>query len=272
MAERQFNNVKLTSVFSEATSRENIKSGETLGILFGKVQKYFTEFETYENNLSTHVGDKKNPHNVTKDQVGLSNVENKSSANIRSEITSTDISDALTYTPVSPDDLSTVSDVADSASSKADEALARNNFTDEHKSKLESITNPMSIKGTVTSIDLLPTEAEIGWFYFVGAEGATTFDEYVYTENGTWEFVGTSEEGVDLANYYDKEQIDNLLSGKLDNTTTYALSDSVGGSALQAVADENGENIAENFSSIKSTIGDIQTVLATVVEVTEEDV
>jgi len=66
--------------------------------------------------------------------------------------------------------------------------------------------------------------------------------------------------------------MNSAINNKLDNTTTYALSDSVGGSALKAVADENGENIAGNFSSIKSTIGDIQTVLATVVEVNEEGV
>lgn len=64
--------------------------------------------------------------------------------------------------------------------------------------------------------------------------------------------------------------MNSAINNKLDNTTTYALSDSVGGSALQAVADENGENIAENFNSIKSTIGDIQAVLATIVEVNEE--
>lgn len=66
--------------------------------------------------------------------------------------------------------------------------------------------------------------------------------------------------------------MNSAINKKLDNTTKYALSDSVGGSALKAVADENGENIAENFNSLRATIGDIQTVLATVVEVNEEGV
>ena len=40
-----------------------------------------------------------NPHNVTKSQIGLSNVENKSGATIRSEMTKEEVVDALGYTP-----------------------------------------------------------------------------------------------------------------------------------------------------------------------------
>ena len=108
--------------------------------------------------LAAHLGDKSNPHAVTKEQIGLGNVENKSAAEILGELSGEDVKTALGYTP-------------------------------------------------------------------------------------------------------SKEHAHN-----------YAASESEGGAALRAVADENGENIAGNFSSIKSTIGNIQTVLATVVEVTEEDV
>nr|WP_309101688.1 hypothetical protein [Fredinandcohnia onubensis] len=41
-----------------------------------------------------------NPHNTTKSDVGLGNVENKSSATIRSEITSKNVTDGLGFTPV----------------------------------------------------------------------------------------------------------------------------------------------------------------------------
>ena len=41
-----------------------------------------------------------NPHGVTKSDVGLGNVENKSSADIREEITSDNVTDALGYTPM----------------------------------------------------------------------------------------------------------------------------------------------------------------------------
>ena len=57
--------------------------------------------------LSTHTSNKSNPHSVTKAQVGLGNVENKSSATIRGEITSKNVTDALGYTPVTPTEFST---------------------------------------------------------------------------------------------------------------------------------------------------------------------
>ena len=53
-----------------------------------------------ENNLNSHTLNKSNPHEVTKEQIGLSNVENKSSATIRSELTKENIVDGLGYTPI----------------------------------------------------------------------------------------------------------------------------------------------------------------------------
>ena len=50
-------------------------------------------------NLSAHTGNTSNPHSVTATQVGLTNVEDKSSATIRSEITSSNVTTALGYTP-----------------------------------------------------------------------------------------------------------------------------------------------------------------------------
>lgn len=53
--------------------------------------------------LSSHTGNKSNPHNVTKSQIGLGSVENKSSATIRGEITKQNVTDALGYTPPTQD-------------------------------------------------------------------------------------------------------------------------------------------------------------------------
>ena len=52
-----------------------------------------------QSKLDTHTNNQSNPHGVTKSQIGLGNVENKSSANIRSEITKQNIVDALGYEP-----------------------------------------------------------------------------------------------------------------------------------------------------------------------------
>jgi len=50
--------------------------------------------------LTSHTGNTSNPHSVTKSQVGLGKVDNKSSATIRGEITSANVTSALGYTPV----------------------------------------------------------------------------------------------------------------------------------------------------------------------------
>lgn len=49
--------------------------------------------------LSAHTGDKANPHGVTKEQIGLGNAENKSSAEILGELTGENVKTALGYTP-----------------------------------------------------------------------------------------------------------------------------------------------------------------------------
>lgn len=50
-----------------------------------------------------------NPHGVTKSDVGLGNVENKSSADIRNDITKANVTRALGYTPANQTDLNTLS-------------------------------------------------------------------------------------------------------------------------------------------------------------------
>lgn len=47
-----------------------------------------------------HTENTSNPHSVTKSQIGLENVENKSSATIRGELTSGNVTSALGYTPI----------------------------------------------------------------------------------------------------------------------------------------------------------------------------
>lgn len=54
-------------------------------------------------NAYLHISKTNNPHNVTKSQLGLENVENKNSATIRSELTKANVTDALGYTPPTSD-------------------------------------------------------------------------------------------------------------------------------------------------------------------------
>ena len=71
---------------------------------FRNIPKGFTEFDNaldeINSNLSSHTSNTSNPHSVTKAQVGLGNVENKSSVTIRGEITKSNVTTALGYTPL----------------------------------------------------------------------------------------------------------------------------------------------------------------------------
>ena len=113
--------------FTQSSSRSNLTSGDTLKTAFGKLSKWFVDlkavaFSGSYNDLSNKPTTLKNPKsltirqnggnqteydgsialtvNITKAGIGLGNVENKSSATIRSELTSSDIEDALGYTPI----------------------------------------------------------------------------------------------------------------------------------------------------------------------------
>lgn len=59
-----------------------------------------------------HIAATNNPHGVTASQVGLGNVENKSSATIRSELTSSNVTTALGYTPVNPNTIGAANGIA----------------------------------------------------------------------------------------------------------------------------------------------------------------
>ena len=68
-----------------------------LGTVIDEVKKLISSID---NKYNSHILNKSNPHKVTKEQIGLSNVENKSSATIRSELTKENIVDGLGYTPI----------------------------------------------------------------------------------------------------------------------------------------------------------------------------
>ena len=62
-----------TPNYEVATELESLSSGEKISIAFGKIKKAILE-------LISHLGNKNNPHEVTKEQVGLGNVDNTSDA------------------------------------------------------------------------------------------------------------------------------------------------------------------------------------------------
>ena len=162
--------------------------------------------------------------------------------------------------------LNNVKTTAETAETKADSALARNIFTDEEKAKLANITNPIIIKGRVDTAQDLPTEAKIGWFYFVGLENASSYEEYCYSEKG-WEYIGLSKEGVDLSDYYTKEQIDttvnelkaidNSLGTRIDNVDSKASAAKIKAEEGVAKADNALTKASSNTTDINSLKTDV---------------
>ncbi len=85
---------------------EYVKLKTDLTDALTKEQGRATQAEnTISDNLVAHSADKENPHAITKVQLGLGNVENKSSADIRDEITKTNVTDALGYEPYTPNEV-----------------------------------------------------------------------------------------------------------------------------------------------------------------------
>lgn len=71
----------------------------------------------------------------------------------------------------------------------------------------------------VEVVQTLPESGEANTIYFVPKEGGANpdvYDEYMYI-NSAWEKIGSTE--VDLSNYYNKTEVDGLLSGKQDKLT-----------------------------------------------------
>lgn len=82
-----------------------LNSGKKLDsayIIFGKTENTVyngADGAALEQSLSNHLSDITNPHKVTKEQVGLENVENKNSETIRGELTKQNVVDALGFEP-----------------------------------------------------------------------------------------------------------------------------------------------------------------------------
>ena len=68
------------------------------------------------------------------------------------------------------------------------------------------LVNPMILKGRVNTVNDLPANPEIGWMYMVGLSTDTEFQEYMYTADQRWEFIG-----------YNTITIDSTLSDTSEN-------------------------------------------------------
>ncbi|GEM_PF-3373759 len=87
---------------ADVSAYESTLSGATTNVPYSSAVKAAIDAAAGDaaTALTNHKNDQTNPHKVTKSQIGLGNVENKSSATIRGEITSANVTNALGYTPM----------------------------------------------------------------------------------------------------------------------------------------------------------------------------
>ena len=85
----------------------------------------------------------------------------------------------------------------------------------------------------VEVVQTLPATGEVNTIYFVpkaGGANPDVYDEYMYINNA-WEKIGSTE--VDLSNYYNKTEVDTLLSGK-QATLTAGNNITINGTTISA--------------------------------------
>lgn len=150
-------------------------------------------------NLTTHTTNTDNPHNVTKSQIGLSNVDNTADVN----------------KPISTATQNALNNKADKATT-----LAGYNITDVYtKSEIDSkISSVYKFKGSVEDVEDLPADGNtVGDVYNVIITG----DNYAWTEDGWDKLAGD----VDLTPYLLKTEAENTYA-KTSSLSTVATSGS----------------------------------------------
>ena len=242
-------NTKVT--FTQSTSRVNLTSGDTLKTAFGKLSKWFVDlkavaFSGSYNDLSNKPTTLKNPKsltiqqnggnqteydgstaltvNITKAGIGLGNVENKSSATIRSELTSSNVTTALGYTPINS-----------SATNLNNQSLDAYKGTD-YMGKMYYAAGSNSVTGKPSGVD--------NFWMWVTRNGSGVFSQilmdnkcqlYIRYHNAiswsTWKQVISSGNNISLLNndkgYQTLQQVEDkinsIISSEIGQITTFSF-------------------------------------------------
>lgn len=81
-----------------------------------------------------------------------------------------------------------------------------------------SAINGMKLIDRVNTVSDLPSDANEGDVYYVGLDGADSFETYVKLNNGNWLKIGITT--IDMNNYYNKDEINSLLKAKISICNT----------------------------------------------------
>lgn len=121
--------------------------------------------------------------------------------------------------------------------------------------------NIVQIKGTVASVNQLPNNAEPGWLYFVKPLGATESDEYVYTEAGEWDKIGSTSISI---------TVDSALSTESENPVqNKVVTNALNGKQATLVVGTNLDNAPASGSDNPITSGAVYTVVGNINSVLE---
>lgn len=193
--------------------------------------------------LSDHINDTSNPHNVTKSQVGLGSVENKSSATIRSEITKANVTNALGYTPLESGNYAGSESAGGPANSvKSNLKFGSKTYNGSQEQEITAadlnITSPMTYRGPAAT---LPSNADAGDVY--------TKDAIEYVWSGTaWVELGDS--GSFALKTVEVVAGDGLAGGgALTGNVTLSLeNDYAGGTKVTLNGIDKGANVASFYA------------------------
>lgn len=186
--------------------------------------------------LITHTGSKTNPHGVTKAQVGLDKVENKSSADIRGELTKSDVTTALGYTPPT-------TNTTYSAATQSDNGL----LSKEDKTKLDGIaseankyTLPTAAKDTLGGVKTISTVTST-----TGLTASPIINGVPYYKNTTYSNATTTTSG--LMSSTDKTKLDGLDLSVFSWGNKYTIPAATGADGTQVKIPINGMINKNNY-------------------------
>lgn len=139
---------------------------------------------------------------------------------------------------------------------------------------VSSLSGGIMLRGTLASVESLPTKAAAGDLYLIGpsGEGSDRYAEYLYTKDNQWEYIGRLQTDVDLSSYATIDALNESLKSyaKKSELSSYAtktdLSNKLDASvyddittALEGKADASEiDTIKEEIASLKSTKLDIK--------------
>lgn len=78
-------------------------------------------------------------------------------------------------------------------------------------------TNLIKLRGIIPTMYKLNQieNAEVGDLYLVGSKSGS-YEEYIFTTEGKWEYLGIMKPDIDLSVFYTSDEVDSIISNKVN--------------------------------------------------------